>query len=78
MIDLPLPDHLTRCLAHPEGHKAKQAPAAWCDRRENCARAATIAVDPFDGSSVVVPRACTSELMSQHIPLEGFPAKDEA
>lgn len=77
MIALPLPDHLTRCLAHPEGHKAKQAPAAWCDRRDTCARAATIAVDPLDGTSVVVPRACTGDLMSQHIPLDGFQNDDD-
>jgi hypothetical protein len=78
MIDLPLPDHLTRCLAHPEGWKVKRSPDQWCDRRNHCARHQTIAVDPFDGTSDVVPRACTSELMSQHIPLEGFPPKDEA
>ncbi len=77
MIKLPLPADMKRCLGHPEGWQAVQAPDQWCPERETCARHKTIAVDPFDGTCTVVPRACVSELMAAYIPIEGFPARDE-
>jgi hypothetical protein len=69
MLPLPLSRDINRCLAH--DHIAGQ----FCERANDCARHVSIRFD-----IVPVPaqyRCCSSDLMAGHIPLAGFPPRDE-
>jgi len=72
MITLPLPNDMARCLAHGE------RVGDWCHKRDTCARNLTIREDGHDVTEPPHYRACSSDIMASYIPIEGFPAKDEA
>lgn len=71
MITLPLPNDMTRCLAH--GDYVDE----WCHKRDTCARHLTIREDSMNVYGFLQYRACSNEVMASYIPIEGFPAKDE-
>lgn len=71
-ISLPLAADLRRCLAH--GNQ----PGEWCERRSDCARHETIRHDGPESTGIpVVYRMCETELFAAHLPLQGFPDRDE-
>ena len=70
-MPLPLPDTYQRCLAH------GLYKGDWCIRADNCARHVTLR-HPAEPEITPMIRACLSDDMVMHLPLEGFPDDEEA
>ena len=64
-VALPLPDGMTRCLAH------GASPKDWCERRLECAAPETIKHD-IGGEQPVVYRKCQTDSYVGFVPLGGF------
>lgn len=64
-VALPLPDGMTRCLAHGD------SPHDWCERRGECAAHETIKHDGA-GSQLVVYRKCQTDSYVGFVPMGGF------
>ena len=72
MIPLPLDTQQARCQGN------GQRVGSVCHLRNNCARFLTMRHDQ-DRTAIREThyRACQTELMAMHIPMEGFPKRDE-
>lgn len=70
-VQLPLPDSMTRCLAH------GRAPKDWCERRHECAAHETIKHD-IGGEQPVVYRKCQTDSYVGFVPMGGFAVSDSA